>query len=272
MSANCKLVITSEYVGDQNCSDELYETSDIERVHEIFVRICNELIKVDLYQSDCLKPNELVIGLDTGLYNFVMKSSKAYYVDFFPPRHRIESGRRLNHSEVITDYPAPRSEAHGKHLLNSFYTRNGLWIHALSHFWAALDSNETLTAIWAEKASDFFLDICCLLKEAGLEERIKLLQDNYNSPESEFSQLRRRYYDHRTKFYQQNSHKGAHVKEYEIRDDFIYKQYFINTSNLPFTDNSKGEKMLNDCYRYYDILKNEIQLTVPQTSFRLTIE
>jgi hypothetical protein len=201
-----------------------------------------------------------------------MKSGKAYYVDFFPPRHRTKLGRRLNNSEVITDYPAPRSEAYGKHLLNSFYTRNGLWIHALSHFWAALDSNQTLRAIWAEKASHFWLDVCCLLKEAGLEERIECLQENYNSPQSKFYQLRHQYYDHRTKFYKRNSYKGANLKKSEIRDNIIYKQYLITGNNLPFSERSEGEKMLDDCCRYYDILKNEIKLTVPQTSFQLTLE
>lgn len=271
MSAHYKLVIASEYVGEPNCSDELYETKDIKRVHEILVAICEELIKVDSYQLDILRQDELVIGLDTGLYNFMMKSGKAYYVDFFPPRHRTKLGRRLNNSELITDYPAPRSEAYGKHLLNSFYTRNGLWIHALSHFWAALDSNQTLTAIWAEKASNFLLDVCCLLKEAGLKERIELLQENYNCLGSGFHQLRRQYYDHRTRFYQKNAHKGANLKNYEIRDHIIYKQYLITANNSPFSDN-EGEKILDDCCRYYDILKNEIKLTVPQTSFQLTLE
>lgn len=265
---NYQLMIKSEYIGDKNCSDELYESKNIEYPFHIILAICKELIKLDTYQLDYLKPNELVIGLDTGPYNFVMKSGLAYYVDFYPPRHRTtRGGRRLKNSEVLTDYPAPRDKAHGQHLRKYFYTRNGLWVHGLSHLFAALDSNDILAVAWQNTEQAILTKIYELIDSAGLHERVQFLKDNLHSSTSG-NNLRERYHNHRSHYYR-NKYRGFNLSEYKIINNVIYKSYLANPrTGTPF-DQSEGQKMLDSCIHYYQILRDNVGMTVPETEFEL---
>jgi hypothetical protein len=269
MAPRYKLIIESEYIGNQNCSDKLYVTHDIEEAFYIIIAICNELIKIDLYQTNLLGENDLIVGIDTGPYNFIMKSGKAYYIDFYPPRHRIEYEKKVDDIKIITDYPKPRSKDHAKHLIYSFYTRNGLWIHALSHLWAALDSNKILKGIWMDRELDILLQVYQLLNKMGLRERVKALQKDLASSQSKFNEFRKRYFNHRVQFYRKNSNKGFYVKEYKVVDNIVKKIYFSDrTKDIKFTYN-EGQKMLDRCCRYFNILNDEVKMTVPSTKFKL---
>lgn len=260
-------MIESDYIGKKNCSDEIYETENIERAYNIIIAICNELIKLDLYRIDCLNDDELIIGLDTGPYNFIMKSGRAYYVDFYPPRHRIANGKRLTNSEIVTDYPSPRDKEHGNHLIYCFYNRNGLWTHALSHLLAALDSNENLKEIWIDKEQDILVQVYKLINNAGLYERVEILKKDLASPKSKFNNFRKRFFNHRSHYYK-NKNKGFYLSKSKQLNNVIRKFYLADKSGIPFTQ-KEGMKMLNDCNRYFSILKNDIGMTVPCTEIKL---
>jgi hypothetical protein len=194
------IVIESTFLGYSNCADQLYTTTESDEVLKIAEAMFVECVRIDRLQIPNLSKDELVIGLDTGPYNFVLKDGKAFYVDFFPPRHRLaRDGHRLSDSEVITDYPSPRDKAYGEHLLHYFYTRSGLWLHGLGHLFAAIDSNPSLKRA-CHTLDQLLLSVTFdILTRNGLSERVSELRTD--AAVHELNTLRRRFYKHRDSYY-----------------------------------------------------------------------
>lgn len=261
------LISHKNYIGSKNIADIFYEETDFSLIKELFVKVCFEMMKVTKLKHKLLLDDELILGLDTGPYNFVYgNDNQVYYVDFYPPRIRINiENKKLDERSVITDYPKPRDEQHRKHLLKYFYTKSGLWKHLLGHLFACLDSNHNLNCKFGDKKR--------LQDKYEKELWNTLLKNNIEFfPNDDFEYMRNRYFNHRVKYYSKS--KDSKAKGYNISGHSIVqkngikliRKFYIDYDK-PFTENS-GIKMLNESRLYYKQLK-ETGIKLPKTSFHL---
>lgn len=264
-----QILSTSEYLGTKNIADLLYKISEMQQAIETIELIVREITKLMKYQKSNLPEQELAIGLDSGLYNFMIREGLVYYVDFYPPRLRIDpSGKRLNDDCIITDFPQPRNVKHGEHLIKYFYTRNGLLIHCLAHIWAALDSNKFINNKWQTVQHSILERVYQLLVDASMFDAIEYLKTDLSLSNSQFKSLRRRFYQHRDRYLSKSPNGGYNLCDRQIRNNTIRKFYLADKDRGFGFSESEGYKMLKNCRRYYQFIK-KTGINVPQTQFKL---
>lgn len=269
------LMIESEYIGHKiknktkiNVADILYESNNFDFIKMVFIKVCLELVKVTNATHPKLDTDDLILGLDTGPYNFVYNiDDKVYYVDFYPPRNRFNfQNERIQDDLVITDYPKPRDNDHKLHLLKFFYTKSGLWKHAVGHLFACLDSNNNFNV-----QVDGFKKKLRACYEIELWKELSINNITFDK-DYDFWMLRIRYYNHRIKYYSKNKDnksKGYNISGHSIisRNGKDYIQKFYLAGDKPF-DIESGQKMLNECNQFYQRLK-QTEINLPETTFHL---
>lgn len=192
-----KVVITSDFLGPKNASDVIYEAKDKNELIETISLVLDEIVKAQRFTANTLNPDELAFGFDTGLYNFVIHGDDAhkaaYYIDFYPPRNRLDSnGQRRD--KVITDYPMARSEEHHNNLLRNFYSKEGMWVHTIGHLIAAVESNP----VFAHEAQTLVMDAVNAKLDA---EHLDAVKEQVAKNSGAITQLATNFLNHRESYY-----------------------------------------------------------------------
>lgn len=199
------LIQSSRFLGSRNCADALYAATTLFDAFTVALALIEPWIHLARFVCSGLREDDLPIGLDNSPYNFVLDpTGRAVYVDFYPPRVRLmPDGYRLADSEVITDLPAARSDAHASHLIRCFYSCSGMLLHGLSHVLAAIDSNPRLTPYWPRQEAKLFAALVGVIAAAGLGQQAKWL--SCADAGGELQTLRMRYRRHRHTYYRRFS-------------------------------------------------------------------
>lgn len=268
-------MIESRYLGlegfgneKMNVADILYESDNLELIKKIIVQVCHEVSKIINVYHENLSEDDMIIGLDTGPYNFIYNSDgKVYYVDFYPPRNRFRhQNEKIPDQLVITDYPKPRDEFQKRHLFKYFYTKKGVWVHTLSHLFACLDSNSYfMEKVLNERPS--------IRREIEIEIWNALDANEFFFVKTdEFYKLRDKFYNHREKYYNNsrvNGNKGFNISGKSIVQkngvEFIQKFYLNGEKGF---SKGEGDVMIENCQYFYAQL-SLYGMYLPETSFHL---